>query len=247
VTETETPTTTAEAVRFNTRGRADALEQPIPERLLATVPAKLRADHERLVGERAQNSRTIARLRQELEQAPHSDRRAAARAMRRGDEFPEPSAPGLERELDEAVRVRGPALDQVLIESADELLAAAAGHAAKVADELDGELDALADKVRAALAAAAETLGEFDALVVQAQWTRSLSIAAESGQPMSPFRAARMAAFTDTSGELRRAGEAFEHDLGKIVERRREAEAWAREQAAQNAEAAAARKASPAA
>jgi hypothetical protein len=56
-------------------------------------------------------------------------------------------------------------------------------------------------------------------------------LAAPTAGRSSPFRTVRSSIFTDTLGQLLVASQALQHDLGVYQENRRQADAWAREQA----------------
>jgi hypothetical protein len=226
---TETPTTTTTAPRFTRITRsAVLLGAPLPERLARTLPAKQRKDHAQLLERVEQASREIARLKNAIDKAPAADRAAASDAALRGEDLPESSEPRLRSELEQMVRARE-ALEDALRRSADLLLQGAAPKAEEVAGELERELGGLAEDVRARLADLTASIGELADLSAQAGWTRGLIHA--SGQSMSPFQGGRSPLFSSAVGEIGRVSEAFEFELGKVAERRREAAARYEEQA----------------
>lgn len=211
---------TSEAPRFTRSRGATLLKAPLPERLAATLPARERKQHGRLVERCELAGREVARLKNAIAEAPERDRRATSDAALAGEELPESSEPGLRGEMEQALRTRS-ALEDALRRSADLLLASAAGKAEEVAAELDRELDGLAADVRARLADLGEALGELGSLTAQAGWTRGLVHA--TGQ-VSAFHAGHTGLFRDTLGDVSRVREAFEHELGQIEQRKRDAD-----------------------
>jgi hypothetical protein len=125
-------------------------------------------------------------------------------------------------------------------QSADALLAAAQPKAPQLVDELDQELRDGAEAVRARIADLTDALRELAELHAQAAWTRGLVGA--SGQSVSPFQAARGSVLSETLGKVGTVGQAFDFELGRLAERRRDAEARAREQEEQSAQWSAERK-----
>jgi hypothetical protein len=212
---TETTITTVRFPHISSPGAL--LRAPLPEALTATLPAKLRREHEKLAGRADEAAREIARRRAELDGATARDRTAASKAALEGAELPEPSEPKLRAQMEEAMRVRA-ALDSALRTSADRLLAAAAGNAAEVAAGLEQQLADRAADVRARLADTRDGVAELAELYAVAGWTRTLAEIGDDAR-ISPFQAGRSAAFTATQGEIRTAEQALEHDLASTEER----------------------------
>lgn len=204
------------------------LARPLPEALLATLPAKVRREHEQLVGRVEEAGREFARLRALLDGATARDREAASKAALDGQELPEPEEPKLRAQLEEAQRVRA-ALDAALRTSADSLLAAAAANAEKVAAELEQQLGSRAEDVRARLADVHEAVAELAEAYAAAGWVRALAEPDER-ETMTPYQAGRSPVFAATRGELRTAERALDHDLGAAEERRRLAHAQREEE-----------------
>jgi hypothetical protein len=219
---------------------AHLLARPLPEELAAKMPAKVRREHEELVGRVEEAARDYGRLRAELGEAPKRDREAAAKAALAGEPMPEPSEPKLRAPLEQAHGVRR-ALDDALRTSADRLLAAAARHAEQVAGELEQRLGDGAADVLARLADLRQAVSGLGELYAAAGWVRSLAEAGE-GATMSPYTAGNSRAMRNVLGELRIVEAAFTEDVTNAEERRRLArdereeqrrlgEQWARERA----------------
>jgi hypothetical protein len=222
---------------------AHLLARPLPDELMAKVPAAERKRHEELVGRVEQASRESSRLRAELADAPRRDREAASNAALAGEEeLPERSEAKLRAQIEQAGQVRA-ALDDALRRSANRLLAAAAANAEGVAGELEQRLADGAADVRARLADLREAVGELAELYGSAAWVRWL--AAEGEGTIRPFTAGNSKAMQNVLGELRTVEAALTDDLASAEERlrvarvereeqRRLGEQWARErQAAQ--------------
>jgi hypothetical protein len=214
--------TTTSPVRFTRVSRgAPVLAHPLPSRLEATLTAKQRKEHETLVERVEGAARQIAALREAIDQAPGADRQAGREAALRGEDVPPPSEPKLRAELEEAQRQRQ-ALEAALRQSADGLLQAAAPKAEEVAAELERELGAATEAIRARLADLGDGLAELGELFGQAAWTRALTHA--TGSSVGPFgRSTRE--FSETRGKLSVVTQALDFELRGIEERRRDAEA----------------------
>jgi hypothetical protein len=205
--------------RFEHIGNPSSLlAAPLPPRLETALPAAERKRHAELVRRGEEASRTIARLRQELDRAPAEDRERAAAAALAGEEMPEPSLDRLRRESEQAQAAKR-ALDDALRQSADALLAAVLGRAEAVAAEAEQELTEASEAIGARLADLVQALHALGQLYGEAGWARSLVDAGEAGRRVSPFRAA--GGFEETVGKVRVVEQALAHELGIYAERRR--------------------------
>jgi hypothetical protein len=213
---------TTQTPRFERVSDPDRLVRPLPD-VLAAAAAETDAGRRHAgIGERWGVCRTrIVALAAALEQAQAEDTKREREAAEAGRKRPNPKAPKIAGELEDARRELD-VLGGLLAESADDLLAAAAPHVAAAQAEADSGVEDALRELRDLAAACRSALDRAYALAAEAAWIEGLRDKPRLA-PWTPGRP-RVLLAHETAQALARLALAIADDERTRAERRAAAE-----------------------